>query len=167
MRHKEEKRRNYYFQTKLGKQVIEDVKSDFCSLSLLFFPFFIHSFDKNFFYPSPPLPFFLASVTLLSSSLPPLLSLAISYIPSSFLACFITILSSGDKEYHTLTFPLGRSSQFQLPLAWSSVLIVFLCVVNHSCGDSSSPTDFFAASPWIRIHRLENQAKAFDRSLYH
>lgn len=56
VRHKEEKRRNYYFQTKLGKQVIEDVKSDFCSLSLLFFPFFIHSFDQNFFFPSPPLP---------------------------------------------------------------------------------------------------------------
>lgn len=57
VRHKEEKRRNYYFQTKLGKQVIEAVKSDFCSFSLFFFPFFIHSFDQNFFFPSPPLPF--------------------------------------------------------------------------------------------------------------
>lgn len=142
MRHKEEKRRNYYFQTKLGKQVIEDVKSDFCSLSLFFsLSLFIH-LTKTF--SSPPLPSlsFLASVTLLSSSLPPLLSLGISYIPSSSLACFISILSSGDKEYHNLTFPLGRSPQFQLPLAWSSVLIVFLHVVNHSCGDSSSPTDF-------------------------
>lgn len=60
------------------------------------------------------------------------------------------------------------NSLLQLPFAPSLVQIVLLCVVNSSCCDSCFRFFFFFAySLWIQLQQSENQAKVWDRALYH